>query len=83
MASYASEAFHELERYVRKLLRLRNKQNEFAEFLSLIARAREKHPHLRVGQIISNAICDHPNEDLFYLDDSELNRALAAYVAVF
>lgn len=52
-------------------------EKAFENALATLIRIKKKHPHLRLGQILSNATPE--GTDLFYLEDFQLALALTAH----
>lgn len=52
----------------------KKKADRSKKLVSLIGKVYEANPHLRLGQIIFNAL--PPCTDIFYLEDSELEKLL-------
>lgn len=46
--------------------------------LETLSRIRTRYPHLRLGQILANAI-NNPQRDIFYVTDGELAKLLIDY----
>lgn len=58
---------------------VQNRQTYNFKVLELLYKIAGKHPELRLGQIISNAVIQSPEEDIFYIEPHVMYKRLTDY----